>query len=145
MGFNMSFYENYLNSDGWRKKRQERLEIDHHECQTCTSQEDVEVHHRHYNALGNQNVETDLITLCRLCHNAITDVIRRRRYTHKDITITIVEEADNRRQNNGVDRKTIQINFNSSADTPQRADSRPDKQILEIDETDFVEESEDRC
>jgi len=59
-------------SETWRLKRSQRMIIDKRQCRTCTSTENLEVHHRHYNKpLGTESVEDDLIVLCAKCHSAI--------------------------------------------------------------------------
>jgi len=75
----MSKYEDYIASPEWRSLRQKILERDCHQCRTCCSTEVLEVHHRTYDRLGHEDSD-DLITLCHDCHEAITAVIRRRRY-----------------------------------------------------------------
>ena len=74
-------YETYLRSDRWTRKRATRLVLDGQRCRLCDSTEDLEVHHRpgSYQLIPNESVENDLTTLCRVCHELITDRIRRRR------------------------------------------------------------------
>ena len=82
-------YNERMARPDWGEKRQERLQIDDYMCQTCChdgSNWPLEVHHKTYERFGNENVLTDLITLCRQCHNAVTDVIRRRRYGRRKLT-----------------------------------------------------------
>ena len=81
-------YSLRMASPCWEKKRQERLQIDGHICQTCChdgTNWSLEVHHKTYERFWHENVQTDLITLCRQCHNAVTDVIRRRRYAKRKL------------------------------------------------------------
>jgi hypothetical protein len=73
-------YYDYIASDEWARKRKRVLERDNHECQTCLNGTDLEVHHKTYERLGHEHL-SDLITLCRSCHEAITSVIRQRRYS----------------------------------------------------------------
>ena len=75
-------YDDYMRSEAWRRKRMARLELDHHCCRLCDSIEDLEVHHRpgSYPCIPNESVERDLITLCRACHELITNRIRTKRY-----------------------------------------------------------------
>lgn len=82
-------YNEYISSSCvWQEKRQLRLNIDRHMCQTCHhdgSEYRLEIHHKTYERFGCEDVELDLITLCSECHEAITTVIRRRRYKKKDL------------------------------------------------------------
>lgn len=41
----------------------------HAGCQACGSGEDLQVHHRHYDTLGNE-APRDLVLLCDACHEA---------------------------------------------------------------------------
>lgn len=82
-----SFYIKYINSRTWRLKRREILKRDNYECRTCCSKEDLEVHHRHYRNLGNEELD-DLITLCIQCHDAITSSIRFRRNVKRGVKMS---------------------------------------------------------
>lgn len=62
-------YLTYLESDNWHTKRQIALDDADHQCAICTSETDLDVHHRTYDRLGDENPE-DLIVLCRPCHKA---------------------------------------------------------------------------
>lgn len=72
-------YYTYIASDEWAAKRKRAIERDQHQCQTCLNGADLEVHHKTYERLGHEKL-SDLITLCRSCHEAITSSIRQRRY-----------------------------------------------------------------
>jgi len=61
-------YEAYLGSTAWRLKRLERLEIDGHRCVACMQAGFLEIHHAHYRNVGSEDVENDLVTLCKSCH-----------------------------------------------------------------------------
>ena len=90
------FYETYIASTRWAAKRSDRLDMDGHRCRTCNhdgSQWRLEVHHRTYARLGNEDVEWDLITLCCQCHEAITSVIRSRRYDGRPVDVLFFKEA----------------------------------------------------
>lgn len=66
-------YKLYIESEDWARLRRQRFEIDRHECRTCGSKQQLEVHHVRYpTMLGHENVGLDLITLCHLCHEAIS-------------------------------------------------------------------------
>jgi len=83
-----SFYTSHLNSRTWRLLRREVLKRDNHECQTCCATGDLEVHHKHYRNLGNEDMK-DLIALCVPCHEAITSSIRFRRNTAKGVIMML--------------------------------------------------------
>ena len=62
-------YQKYLRSKEWFSKRQERMEIDDWECAICSKHNcALHCHHLTYDRLFDENVETDLIMLCKRCH-----------------------------------------------------------------------------
>lgn len=71
-----------MRSPAWLKKRLERIEKDKFRCRTCWSKELLEVHHLTYDRFSNEDLD-DLITLCHDCHEAVTQVIRKRRYAQR--------------------------------------------------------------
>jgi len=61
--------DDYLQTDVWRELRNERLKLDHYQCQYCGTANNVQVHHLKYPSIwGMEDVEADLITLCASCH-----------------------------------------------------------------------------
>lgn len=65
-------YIAYLRSDAWQKLRSKRLAIDEFRCQRCGSPYGLDVHHLRYpEVLGTEDPYTDLITLCRPCHENV--------------------------------------------------------------------------
>lgn len=74
-------YERYIRSSEWinRPERLKAIERDGGRCVLCNSSEDLEVHHRTYESFGNEKLE-DLYTLCRQCHDIVTNLLRTRRY-----------------------------------------------------------------
>lgn len=70
------FYKKYMHSEEWRKKAAQRIEIDGHKCVMCDRPESrcrkgLAVHHITYQRLGNENVYTDIVSLCDSCHQKI--------------------------------------------------------------------------
>ena len=61
-------YSEYLRSDWWLFVSTARKRIDGYKCAVCGSREKLNVHHRHYNSLRQENVKRDLVTLCHRCH-----------------------------------------------------------------------------
>src|SRR5438105_3787109 len=62
------FYDTYIHSSDWREKRHIMLDWAANRCQQCGYSEDLEVHHRTYDRLGNERVPEDLEVLCSPCH-----------------------------------------------------------------------------
>ena len=61
-------YHEYLKTDEWKDKRNERLRLDNHICTMCGG-DAANVHHKNYNSIFNENME-DITSLCLPCHKA---------------------------------------------------------------------------
>lgn len=61
-------YEAYLISPEWRQKRALALQWADDRCQVCNSPHDLQVHHRTYERVGNEDL-ADLTVLCLECHD----------------------------------------------------------------------------
>jgi cytochrome c553 len=63
-------YSMYLLSNAWKIKRAQRRAIDGDQCTSplCFRVDTLQVHHKTYERIGDENVETDLVTLCDRCH-----------------------------------------------------------------------------
>jgi 5-methylcytosine-specific restriction endonuclease McrA len=77
-------YHEYITSRDWRENpaRLAELEASGFRCRLCNddgSDSALEVHHRTYENLGNEQLG-DLTTLCHSCHRVVTDHLRRLRY-----------------------------------------------------------------
>lgn len=59
-------YLAYLRSNEWRERRLEFLEDSNYECEEC-GEDAKEVHHKHYNSIGNEERD-DVEVLCSDCH-----------------------------------------------------------------------------
>ena len=59
-------------------------------CGTCPA-EAQDLHHRHYNRFGDEE-RTDVIGLCRVCHDAITSRLRAYRYGAGQLSVTEIAE-----------------------------------------------------
>ena len=76
-------YNEYIRSSKWRRKRKqffesnmwktypEGLKAGKFVCYCCGSEDRLDLHHRTYKRFGNENIATDLICVCRLCHDRI--------------------------------------------------------------------------
>lgn len=65
-------YDRYIHSSAWRRKADERLELDGHVCQVC-GKEATDVHHLTYDRFGHEDMD-DLVSLCRECHQKAEDL-----------------------------------------------------------------------
>ena len=78
---NRQEYQRYLQSDEWRRKAFQRMKLDGYQCQMCgnhgTSMVPLETHHLNYKHIGNEDLMTDLVTVCRSCHRAIHKLMNR--------------------------------------------------------------------
>ena len=62
-----TFYQDYLKSDAWKLKAEDAKLRAGNRCQVCYSADRLEVHHRTYTRLGNEE-PMDLTVLCHPCH-----------------------------------------------------------------------------
>ena len=70
----------YLKSAQWKALRLATLKRDHYTCQQCgIDNVPLDVHHIHYNNLGNEPLE-DLVCVCRSCHQEIHNLLGYSRY-----------------------------------------------------------------
>ena len=84
-------YERYLMSDEWHDKRRQRFLIDHGICQMCGAPA-TDCHHLTYHHIYHEDIEHDLVSLCRPCHESVhrmmcrvTDISTGRRGWKDDI------------------------------------------------------------
>ena len=60
-------YQEYIQSDKWKFKRDLVLLFWQHRCSMCGRGVNLHVHHRTYKRLGNEQLN-DLVVLCDRCH-----------------------------------------------------------------------------
>lgn len=65
-------YDRYIHSAAWRKKADERMEMDRHICQVC-GKPASDVHHLNYAHFGCEEM-SDLVSLCRRCHSKAEEI-----------------------------------------------------------------------
>lgn len=128
------------NPDHWNALRVVALERDGHSCRCCPNDSasgiPLEIHHRHYETWGWERLE-DVITLCVLCHDAITSRIRetteytvapperqprpeRPTVTTVTVTVTEVSERRDRPTRPTVTASTVTVEPSSGSAFPPR-------------------------
>jgi len=60
-----------LNAEKYDQLRQGVLWRDGWRCQFCGTMSNLEVHHKEFRSLSGQDIEQNLITLCRACHSRV--------------------------------------------------------------------------
>ena len=70
-------YKKYIKSQEWKEKRQAKLETCDFkcECEGGCVREATQIHHLHYDTLGNERIE-DLQALCAKCHMSKSSKVR---------------------------------------------------------------------
>lgn len=64
----MGKYQHYLDSDHWKKRRKQFLDLDANKCcRVCKREKRLQVHHMTYENIGNEKDE-DLVVFCSRCH-----------------------------------------------------------------------------
>ena len=81
-------YQDYISSEAWKVKRQERLTLDAGLCVVCKAPAES-VHHLTYVHLGDEDVRTELVSVCAACHHHFDDLERFHRYQRRDHAIEI--------------------------------------------------------
>ena len=62
-------YDQFLNTEYWKKVRQAKLRACGHKCQLCGSKRNLHIHHNSYEHHGEEDKHLeDLIVLCSDCH-----------------------------------------------------------------------------
>ena len=67
-------YNEYLKSEHWNKRKKTALKWWENRCALCNSDDELHVHHRSYANLGQEPL-SDLIVLCKSCHELFHDKI----------------------------------------------------------------------
>ena len=137
-------YRVYLSSPEWSRKRLERLKIDNHTCRVCHHQGDeysLHVHHSTYKRLGDENVETDLITVCSLCHDAIHNMLTGRKNGRKELHVDIVIERVEKKERlyYGVENRKLPVGRVDSPDHAQWTISRPTEPVVKSHQGNYIE------
>lgn len=134
-------YFRYIHSPEWAEKRNQRLEMDDHTCQTCCGPGE-EVHHKHYKTFGSEDVQSDLITLCKPCHKAITSELRRRRHLVRQIGTRDVERTTpvgrKGENQNGISNVEVQNQRRSTPNYEQWTKGGPTEQIFKNDKASIL-------
>jgi hypothetical protein len=83
-------YVDYLQTVEWRRRRDARIRQADHRCERCAAKQALQVHHVHYERLGEER-DTDLEVLCRGCHEGLHRDESRRQ--HLGVYVKLVSEA----------------------------------------------------
>lgn len=67
------YYNTYLKSKHWKRKRKRALCNAGFSCQECGNRGSLQVHHLSYKNLGNEQ-DYDLKVLCRSCHREVHNI-----------------------------------------------------------------------
>jgi 5-methylcytosine-specific restriction endonuclease McrA len=63
-------YGYYLESDGWKIKRKQKLKENGEICDICKGNLNLQIHHKTYKNVGDELMD-DLQVLCRNCHTQV--------------------------------------------------------------------------
>ena len=65
-----AWYDDYLRSPDWRRRRALVIDRAHGRCEGCASAPATQVHHLSYDRVGNEML-FDLVALCSTCHDRV--------------------------------------------------------------------------
>lgn len=80
----MGYYA-YINGPEWKARRARHLLTYGKRCEACHRTQDIEVHHRTYQRMGDE-LDTDLAVLCDDCHTLVHQI-------HKAMAFTTLDSA----------------------------------------------------
>jgi len=63
-------YDAYLSSPEWAAKRQQCYQAHGTTCVDCEKSHATDIHHKHYETLGDEDPKSDIVPLCSECHKA---------------------------------------------------------------------------
>lgn len=66
-------YDAYMSSPEWAAKRQQCYRAHGTTCVDCQSAHATDIHHKHYDTLGDECPKNDIVPLCSDCHKARHD------------------------------------------------------------------------
>lgn len=73
-------YLSYIKSKNWKLKKKKFLKSGFKiNCWACDSNKKIEFHHRFYGRLGWEPM-TDIVTLCKECHQEVTNIYNKLNY-----------------------------------------------------------------
>jgi 5-methylcytosine-specific restriction endonuclease McrA len=64
------YYDTYLKSIKWALLRVKALTIVGYKCVACKSTDTLQLHHKHYQTLGEESLD-DVVILCKKCHELL--------------------------------------------------------------------------
>lgn len=67
-------YADYMNTSWWARMRSERMYIDCGQCACCLADGPLELHHIQYPGWFEEDINTDVVMLCRRCHEFVTSI-----------------------------------------------------------------------
>jgi hypothetical protein len=74
--FSREFYEKFLRGPTWQEIRRKKIESVNGACEDCGSCVGLQVHHKTYRNFGGNERKSDLVAVCKECHER-RDRIRR--------------------------------------------------------------------
>jgi 5-methylcytosine-specific restriction endonuclease McrA len=66
-------YDSYMSSPEWAAKRQQCYQVHGTTCVDCMERPATDIHHKHYETLGDECPQNDIVPLCSQCHKARHD------------------------------------------------------------------------
>ena len=138
-------YQEYIASPGWKAKRQERLAIDGYQCVVCKSDDNLSVHHLHYESLGKEDPLHDLVSVCNRCHRLFDTIERYNRYSNRPLATHMTNYSVRERTiDNELGNIELPAGITGEIDHAQRANRRSAEPVRQRVEESIIEERQDR-
>lgn len=110
-------YRDYLLTEHWWRVSEERKYIDGNRCAKCGSTDRLEVHHLRYvdefggSLRGHEDPKLDLITLCRSCHEKVSQPVPEGPYDFTVIGAELMDDGERLKATLSVDYGGIAHSF----------------------------------
>ena len=117
--------QNHPNPAHWQALREDRIAAQGGSCGVCW-RPGADLHHRHYDTWGEEKAE-DVVFLCRECHEAITTVIRRRRYAAGDRTPEVTEDMTSNARSSTIEAPAFRMTGREIKVQETGAEIKPDR------------------
>lgn len=71
MTINKILYALYLRTPYWQERRRRILKRANYKCEWCRKSKPLDVHHTTYVRMPFQELDSDLVAVCRTCHKKL--------------------------------------------------------------------------
>lgn len=100
-------YNKYLKTEDWKIKREECFKLHLKRCFICRNKL-VDVHHKTYKRIFKENIEIDLIPLCRNHHKEVHDFSKKNNVNIYNATEIVIKKYKKKKKLLWIDMSPIE-------------------------------------